>query len=274
MDKHVARSKKENLLSQLDKLGSLLVAFSGGVDSAFLLASAHQVLGEKLLAVTARSIIHPVREAEDAAEFVRERSIHHLVFNSEEMTLPEFVANGPDRCYYCKRHLIEELFRIAREHGIEHVAHGANTDDLSDYRPGFRAANEAGVLAPLIDAGLSKEEIRFLSREMGLSTWDKPPMPCLASRIPYGSPITEGKLRMVQEAEGFLLERGFKEVRVRHHGSMARIEVGSGEQGKIMAEGLRQAIVDTFREIGFEHVALDLEGYLSGKMNRALGKDR
>jgi len=274
MNEEIARSKKENLASHLKKLDSLVVAFSGGVDSALLLAVAYQVLGDKVLAVTARSVIHPGREGEDAAAFAGKSGLRHLVFNSEEMSLPEFVANQPDRCYHCKRHLVQALFKIARENGIKNVAHGANTDDLKDYRPGFRAADEAGVLAPLIDAQLNKEEIRFLSKEMGLPTWDKPPMPCLASRIPYGSPITEGKLKMVEEAERFLLDQGFREVRVRHHGAVARIEVGSAEREKIMANGLRQATVDKFRKIGFEHVALDLEGYLAGKMNRALAKEQ
>ena len=274
MIEEVARSKKENLVSYLKKLDSLLVAYSGGVDSSFLLAVAHEVLGEKVVAVTARSVIHPSREGEDAAAFTGKSGLRHLVFDSEEMSLPEFVANRPDRCYHCKRHLVQTLFKIAREKGIKNVAHGANTDDLKDYRPGFRAADEAGVLAPLIDAQLNKEEIRFLSKEMGLPTWDKPPMPCLASRIPYGIPITEGKLKMVEEAERFLLDQGFREVRVRHHGAVARIEVGSAEREKIMANGLRQATVDKFRKIGFEHVALDLEGYLAGKMNRALAKEQ
>jgi uncharacterized protein len=273
MDKEIASRKKERLISQLKNLESVLVAFSGGVDSAFLLAVAHQVLGDKVLAVTARSIIHPGWEGDKATEFGRKRGIHHLVISSEEMSLPEFVSNDADRCYHCKKHLLQGLLKIARENGSKHVAHGANVDDLKDYRPGFRAATESGVLAPLIDAQLSKEEIRFLSKEMGLPTWDKPPMPCLASRIPYGSPITELKLKMIQEAEAFLLKQGLREVRVRHHESVARIEVDGAEQSKIMAEGLREAIIGKFREIGFEHVALDLEGYISGKMNRSLGMD-
>jgi len=273
MDEEAARRKKQDLVSQLKKLDSLLVAFSGGVDSTFLLALAHQTLGEKVVAVTASSIIHPSREGEGAGEFARESGIRHLVVHSGEMSLPDFVANGADRCYHCKRHLLQALFKIARENGSEHVVHGATVDDLKDYRPGSRAASEAGAIAPLMDVQLSKEEIRFLSKEMGLPTWDKLPMPCLASRIPYGIPITEEKLRMVEEAEAFLVERGFRQVRVRHYGSVATIEVGSAEQPNIMDEGLREAIIEKFRGLGFEHVALDLEGYISGKMNRVIRKE-
>ena len=262
----------EELVHRLVDLDSMLVAFSGGVDSAFLLATARQALGEKVVAATARSIIHPVRETEEAKDFARERGIHHIVFSSDELGIQGFAANSPDRCYLCKQRLFQNLLKMAREKGLKHVAHGANLDDLADYRPGFRAAKEAGVIAPLIDAQLGKEEIRFLSKEMGLSTWDRPAMPCLATRFPYGSPITEEKLKMVEDAESFLLEQGFKVVRVRHHGSVARVEVGRSEMGRIMDEALGKAIVEAFRKIGFEHVALDLEGYVSGSLNRALRK--
>lgn len=272
MDANAVKLKMENLVHHLADLGDLLVAFSGGVDSAFLLVMARQVLGEKVAAATASSIIHPVRETAEARDFARKRGISHMVFPSEELSVSGFVANPPDRCYLCKKSLFEKLFEIAREKGLNHVAHGANLDDLADYRPGFRAAKEAGVIAPLIDAQLGKEEIRFLSKEMGLSTWDKPAMPCLATRFPYGSPITEENLNMVEDAESFLLEQGFKVVRVRHHGSVARLEVGRSEMEKIMDEGLGKAIVEEFRKIGFEHVALDLEGYVSGSLNRAVGK--
>ena len=272
MDANAAKLKMENLVHHLADLDSLLVAFSGGVDSAFLLVMARQALGEKVVAATASSIIHPVRETAGAKDFARERGISHVVFPSEELSISGFVANGPDRCYLCKQSLIENLFEIAREKGVKHVAHGANLDDLADYRPGFRAAKEAGVIAPLIDAQLGKEEVRFLSREMGLSTWDKPAMPCLATRFPYGSPITEENLKMVEDAESFLVEQGFRVVRVRHHGSVARVEVGRSEMENIMDEGLGKAIVEEFRKIGFEHVALDLEGYVSGSLNRAVGE--
>jgi pyridinium-3,5-biscarboxylic acid mononucleotide sulfurtransferase len=272
MDTNAAKQKMEDLVHHLAELDSLLVAFSGGVDSAFLLVMARQVLGEKVVGATASSIIHPVRETAEAKDIARKRGIPHIIFSSDELGIPGFVANGPDRCYLCKKSLFEKISEIAREKGIKHVAHGANLDDLADYRPGFRAAKEAGVIAPLIDAQLGKEEIRFLSKEMGLSTWDRPAMPCLATRFPYGSPITEENLKMVEDAESFLVEQGFKVIRVRHHGSVARVEVGRSEIENIMNEWLGKAIVEEFRKIGFEHVALDLEGYVSGSLNRAIGK--
>ncbi len=228
------------------------------------------MLGEKVLAVTASSPIHPERETQAALSFAKERHVPHLVLQSKEMALPEFASNGPDRCYHCKRSLFQGLFEIAGEKGLKNVAHGANIDDLSDYRPGFMAAAEAGAVAPLMDVGLNKEEIRFLSSQMGLPTWDKPPMACLATRIPFGEPITERKLRMVEKAEAFLFERGLSAVRVRHHGPVARIELGAGEEEKLLDRQLRGEVVNTFLEIGFEHVALDLEGYVPGKLNRSI----
>jgi uncharacterized protein len=270
MDKDIAQSKKENLIAQIKSLESLLVAFSGGVDSTFLLAVAHQTLKERAIAATASSEIHLNLELKEASDFTRKRDIKHVVFPSDEMSLPVFVSNGPDRCYHCKRNLFDSVFAIAKENDITHVAHGANLDDLNDYRPGFRAAKETGVIAPLIDAGLNKEEIRFLSREMGLSTWNKPAMPCLATRIPYESLITSEKLKMIEQAETFLLKQGFTEIRVRHHGSIAKIEVNAGRLKDILNERIRKSILEKFREIGFEHIALDLEGYVSGKMNRSV----
>lgn len=270
MDEDIAKKKKINLVSHLKKLDSLLIAFSGGVDSTFLLFLAHQTLGENVMAVTANSAIYPIRETENAHTFAHEKGVQHVVFESNEMSLPAFVSNDADRCYWCKQHMFQALLKMAGEKGIENIVHGANLDDLKDFRPGFRAANEAGVIAPLIDAQLTKQEIRFLSKEMGLSTWDKPSMPCLATRIPYGSPITKEKLKMVEEAEAFLLEQGFSSIRVRYHDSVARIEINSKELKSIMGEGLRKAIVDKFRETGFQHIALDLEGYISGKTNRSL----
>jgi len=272
VDENSARQKKQNLLSNLHSLESLLVAFSGGVDSTFLLAVSRQALGDKVLAGTADSVLHPSREREEAARFLKLSGIGHILIPTEEISLPQFVENNPDRCYHCKKLLSQKLLEIAKQRALRHVAHGANLDDLGDYRPGFKAAQEAGILAPLIDAGLTKEEIRFLSREMGLPTWNKPAMACLASRIPYGHPITIQKLQMIREGEDFLYRFGFRQFRLRHHGDTARIEVESAEIEKIIEPSLRKEIVEKFREMGFLHIALDLEGYVTGSLNRALGK--
>jgi uncharacterized protein len=270
LDKDVAKSKKESLVMNLKEFPSLLVAFSGGVDSSFLLAIARQVLGEKVLAATASSIIHPFREKEAAVEFTKQWGIGHIIFESNETGIPEFVSNSPERCYHCKKSLSQRLISIAKEKGMEYVAYATNHDDLKDYRPGTRAAVETGILSPLIDAKLGKDEIRFLSKEMGLASWDKPAMACLASRIPYGDYITSKKLKMVEEAENFLFENGFRQFRVRLHAPVARIEVPLSETGKLIEEKLRVKILEKFREIGFMHVSVDLEGYVSGSMNREL----
>jgi uncharacterized protein len=262
--------KKRRLTRLLQDTGSLVVAFSGGVDSTLLLAVAHETLGAGAVAATAISETYPEREKDEAIQFAQRRDIEHLVFRSEETNLPAFVSNRPDRCYHCKRALFQKLIQIAQERGIKRVAHGANADDLQDYRPGFQAAKEMGVMAPLVDVGLSKQDIRLLSKEMGLSTWDKPTMACLASRIPYGSVITSEKLKMIDKAEAFLLDSGIRQCRVRHHGSVARIEVEAQGLRIIMGNDLRKAIVQKFREIGFFHVAVDLEGYVSGSMNLVL----
>jgi len=248
----------------------LLVAFSGGVDSSLLLALAHETLGERAIAATAISKIYPARETDTAVQWARERGIQHILFDSEEISLPAFLSNGPDRCYHCKKSLFHKLLEIAEKRDIAFVAHAANVDDLKDYRPGFRAAREMGIIAPLVDASLNKKEIRHLAKDVGLSTWDKPMMACLATRIPYGSPITIEKLKMIEDAEAFLFDRGFKQCRVRHHGAVARIEVDGAELRMIMQDDCRRAVVKKFREIGFFHIAVDLEGYVSGSMNRSL----
>jgi len=262
------RSKKERLIGALGELNSLLVAFSGGVDSALLLSAAREALGPRVVAATAISPIHPEREQDEAIQFVREREIDHILFQTDEMELPEFVANRADRCYHCKTVFADKLLHIAKEMGIDYVAHGANADDLTDYRPGLRAARESGIMAPLVDAALSKDEIRLLAREMGLSAWDKPAMACLASRFPYGCAITEEGLHQVEAGEAFLADQGFKGVRVRFYGPLARIEVDPSDMKRMMGDPMRSAVVTGFRQIGFEHIALDMEGYMPGKMNR------
>jgi pyridinium-3,5-biscarboxylic acid mononucleotide sulfurtransferase len=262
--------KKAFLIAKLKKLDSLLVAFSGGVDSAFLLAVAHEALGEKVLAVTAVSPIHPLRERTEAIEFAREKDIPHLLFSSHETDLPEFLTNSPDRCYHCKKALCRTLRKIALERGIHNIAHGVNVDDLDDFRPGLQAAVEAGIMAPLMDENLRKAEIRRLSKSMGLSQWDKPSMACLASRLPYGSTITDKKLKMIETAEAFLHDKGLRTLRVRHHGAVARIEVGASERDLILNDAIRKDIIKKFRHMGFDHIALDLEAFASGKMNRSI----
>lgn len=262
--------KKQCLVSALKKFDTLMVAFSGGVDSTLLLAVAHAVLHENLVAVTAESPVHPRREKLAAAAQASALGVRHLVLQSREMRQPDFLANLPDRCYICKKYMFEDLLKLADKLKIRHVAHGANTDDLEDFRPGFDAAREMGIHAPMVDAGLTKDDIRMLSKAMNLKTWNAPPLACLATRIPYGTPLTEQALAMVDRAEEILLNLGFECCRVRLHGKMARIELDSKDFESILNQKIRSAVVSRFREIGFSHIAIDLEGYVQGNMNRTI----
>ena len=246
------------------------MAFSGGVDSTFLLAVAHKVLGNRLLAVTAYSPVQPESEKRAAIGLAKQMGVHHRVIQSQEMTLPVFIRNPTDRCYHCKIQLFGLLLKMAKDEGIQCVAHGANLDDLKDYRPGLKAAKELKIRAPLMDAGLTKADIRELSREMGLETWDKPAMACLASRIPYNTTLTIEKLAMVERAEQVLHQLGFRHCRVRHHGDLARIEVLPGDFSEILREEVSANIISQLQALGFDHISLDLEGYTQGSMNRGI----
>ena len=268
--KQTIEEKKEKLARILSRFDKLAVALSGGVDSALLLASAYDILRNRLVAITARSPLHPEQDIADAARLCADLGVSHWIVDSTELTVPDFLANTPMRCYTCKMTVFGQLLEKIRQKGIEHLAHGANADDLGDYRPGLRAARELGVSAPLMEAGLTKEEIRSLARARGLGVWNKPAMACLASRIPYGSPITIDAIGQVRQAENALGKAGFSGYRIRHHGNVARIEVLPGQMASLIADPMRERIVAELRKIGFDHVCVDLEGYVSGSLNRAL----
>ena len=263
--------KFDDLLSFLRLAESAVLAYSGGVDSSFLL-KAMAVSGIRFLAVTAFSETMPEKDFNHALSFTKETGVEHLVIHTDELSNESFVSNPPDRCFFCKEELFRKLREIAAERSSEHLFDGTNIDDLSDYRPGLKAAALYGVRSPLAESGFAKEDIRRMSRELGLSTWDRPSSPCLSSRFPYGRRITISGLRQVEQAEEFLREFGLQEVRVRNHGDIARIEVGEKDMQVLLAADNRRKIAEALKALGFSFVSLDLEGHISGSMNRTLGK--
>lgn len=263
-------AKLDVLRRTLHDLGSAVVAYSGGVDSTFLLKVAVDQLGDQALAVTADSETIPRAELDMARKLAQSIGARHLVVNTNEMCDPDFVANPPDRCFHCKKTLFGTLTELAARQGIEHIVEGSNFSDLSDYRPGMKAVSQFKVLSPLREAGLTKDEIRELSQQFGLPTWDKPAAPCLSSRIPYGSEITIDKLHRIEEAEKYLRTLGFEVLRVRDHDDIARIEVPKEALPRFMEDGISEEVAEKLKSFGYRYVTVDLLGFRSGSLNEAL----
>ena len=264
--------KFEKLKNYLSSLESVVVAFSSGVDSTFLLKTAHDVLGDKVIAVTAESCSFPKRELNEAKLFCQKEGIKHIVVESEELEIDGFCKNPVNRCYLCKKELFEKITEIAKENNIKNIVEGSNIDDNGDYRPGLQAVSELNIKSPLRYAELNKNEIRELSKKLELNTWDKQSFACLSSRFVYGEEITKEKLSMVDKAEQLLLDLGFHQLRVRIHGTIARIEVLPDEFHKLIEEKNRLKIVTEFEKYGFTYISMDLKGYRTGSMNETLKK--
>jgi len=268
------QEKYDHLRSIVSQAGSAIIAFSGGVDSTFLLKVCVDVLREKALAITARSATFPKRELQEAKVLAEHIGALHLIIDTEELAAPGFSNNPPHRCFLCKSELYAKLIQIAKDRKIPSLFDGSNADDGEDFRPGRKAARQLGVRSPLEEAGLGKEEVRTLSKILDLPTWDKPAFACLSSRFPYHTKITESALRQVEAAEDFLWNLGMREFRVRHHDTIARIELGEKELSLFLEGGRRNEIVLHLKSLGYKYITLDLEGYRSGSMNETLSKDQ
>jgi uncharacterized protein len=266
------KRKQKLLEEELKKLGRVAVAFSSGVDSTFLLKTAHDLLGENAVAITAKAPCFMKSETKQAEEFCKKEGIKQIVLEFNPLEVEQFRSNAPDRCYFCKKALFSEIKRIAKENGISHILDGTNADDTADYRPGMEALEELGIISPLLDAGLTKSNIRALSEELDLPTFNKPSYACLASRIAYGEEITKEKLRSVENAEQKLFDMGFEQFRVRVHGKLARIELKKEDIPSFINSNQYEQAVLYFKTLGFSFVSLDLEGFKSGSMNREILK--
>jgi uncharacterized protein len=267
-----AREKERELLARLAELRSVIVALSGGTDSAYLAWAADRALGEKALSVTALSESYSAHDREQVEIFLKATGLRHEFVATHEMENPAYRANAPDRCYYCKDELFSVLDGMARERGFAAVAYGVNADDTSDFRPGHRAAAEHRVLTPLLEAGLHKEEIRFLAKRAGLPCWDRPASACLSSRLPYGTEVTPERLSLVERGEAALRELGFRQFRVRLHDKLGRVEIAQDELARALEPEMAAAIAKALKAAGFAYVALDLEGYRQGSLNEALAR--